>query len=314
MTPKGIPIVVQKRPGKNEPSLATPSQEADISAPGQGDGSSLADKPYEPKRLSYATTFTDPVQQTIIQVMEFLTAKPALLRRIRKFEAMGVPHGQPFWSQALSVMGIEVQTPDEQIAKIPRTGPLVVTANHPHGLVDGMVMGELIGRVRTDYKILTRSLLTGVAEIDGFMVPVPFAHDPDALRKNIEMRRLAMRHLADGGVIALFPSGVVASADRMMGPAIEREWSAFTAKMIQRSGATVVPLRFTGQNSRAYQIASRLSPTLRQGLLLHEVRHALDKVQSPIVGDPISPEEMTAWVGDPMGFMRWLREKTLALH
>lgn len=293
--------------------MAEQSTGANISAPGQGDGTSLSEKPYEPQRLSYATTFTDPVQQKIIQVMEFLTAKPELLRRIRRFEAMGVPHGQPFWQQALDVMGIDVQTPEEQIAKIPRTGPLVITANHPHGLVDGMVMGELIGRVRTDYKILTRSLLTGITEIDAFMIPVPFAHDPDALRKNIEMRRVAMRHLADGGVIALFPSGVVASADRMMGPAIEREWSAFTAKMIQRSGAAVVPLRFTGQNSRAYQIASRLSPTLRQGLLLYEVRHALDKIQRPIIGDPISANEMDAWAGDPMGFMRWLREKTLTL-
>ncbi len=305
--------MISKKPTKTTLPHATGANAKDISAPGQGDGTSLTDKPYEPRRLSYATTFTDPVQQTIIQVMEFLTAKPALLRRIRRFEAMGVPHGQQFWGQALGVMGINIQTPEDEIARIPRTGPLVITANHPHGLVDGMVMAEIIGRVRTDYKILTRSLLTGIAEIDGFMVPVPFAHDPDALRKNIEMRRVAMRHLADGGAIALFPAGVVASADDWFGPAVEREWSAFTAKMIQRSGASVVPLRFTGQNSRAYQMACRVSPTLRQGLLLYEVRHALNKSQRPIVGDPIPPKDIEGWAGDPMGFMRWLRSKTLEL-
>jgi putative hemolysin len=285
----------------------------DISAPGQGDGSRLNDHPYDGRRLSYATTFTNPVQQAIIQAMEFVTAKPQLLRRIRRFEAMGVPDGQPFWAQALDVMGIETQTPDAEIAQIPRSGPLVITANHPHGLVDGMVMAQIIGRVRTDYKILTRSLLTGVGEIDRFMVPVPFAHDPEALRKNIEMRREAMRHLADGGAIALFPAGVVASADTWFGPPIEREWSAFTAKMIQRSGASVVPLHFVGHNSRAYQIASLLSPTLRQGLLLYEVWHALDKPQRPIVGESISAKDIAAWGDNPMGFVRWLRAKTLAL-
>ena len=46
-----------------------------------------------------------------------------------------------------------------------KTGPLVVTANHPHGLIDGMVLAELIGKVRTDYKILTRSLLTGLIRL-----------------------------------------------------------------------------------------------------------------------------------------------------
>jgi len=54
--------------------------------------------------------------------------------------------------------GDELQTPQEQLNRIPATGPLIVVANHPHGLVDGMVLAETIGRIRTDYKILTRSL------------------------------------------------------------------------------------------------------------------------------------------------------------
>lgn len=281
---------------------------------GQGDGADLSDQPYDRRRLSYATTFTNPMQQKAIQAIELLTAKYHLLRKIRKFEAMGVPHGQGFWAQALGVMGIPLQTPLAEIQRIPKTGPVVLTANHPHGLVDGMVLAELIGRVRTDYKILTRSLLTGVGEIDPFMIPVPFDHEPGALEKSLEMRKRAMQHLKDGGAIALFPSGVVASADRYFGPAIEREWSAFTAKMIQRSGATVVPIRFTGQNSRAYQIASLVSPTVRQGLLLYEVKNALNKPQAPIVGHPIADERLDEAVSDPRKFIAWLREHTLALE
>lgn len=174
-------------------------------------------------------------------------------------------------------------------------------------------MADLIGRVRLDYKILTRSLLTGVAEIDQFMLAVPFAHDPDALRKNVEMRRLAMRHMSKGGLLALFPAGVVASADRFFGPAIERDWNAFTAKMIQKSGAHVVPMRFPGQNGRASQIASLISPILREGLLLYEVKLALDRPQRPYIGQPIPLSEIQAWTGDPRGFLRWLRARTLAL-
>ncbi|MCR9125220.1 MAG: lysophospholipid acyltransferase family protein [Rhodobacteraceae bacterium] len=281
---------------------------------GQGDGADLSDQPYDRRRLSYATTFTHPAQQKVIQALELLTSKFHLLRRIRRFEAMGVPHGQGFWKQALDVMGIDLTTPEEEIARIPKTGPLVIIANHPHGLVDGMVLAELIGRVRTDYKILTRSLLTGVGEIDQFMVPVPFDHEPDALRKNLEMRSKAMAHLADGGAIALFPAGVVASADRWFGPAVERDWNPFTAKMIARSGATVLPVRFPGQNSRAYQIASLVSPTVRQGLLLYEVRHALDKPQRPIVGEPLSGDDLKKWSGAPREFMAWLRAHTLSLR
>lgn len=281
---------------------------------GQGDGSMLSDEAYDRRRLSYATTFPNPVHQKIIQTMELLTGKIHLLRRIRRFEALGVPEGQGFWEQALGVMGITLSTPEEEIARIPATGPVVITANHPHGLVDGMVLAELIGRVRTDYKILTRSLLTGVGEIEQFMIPVPFAHDPDALAKNLAARKAAMEHLSDDGVIVLFPSGEVASADRWYGPAIERVWNPFTAKLIIRSGATVVPIRFTGQNSRGYQIAANTWSVLRQGLLLYEVRHALDKAQAPIVGDVIPPEGWSEWKSNPRGFMAWLRDITINLQ
>ena len=87
----------------------------------------------------------------------------------------------------------------------------------------------------------------------------------------------------------------------------------FTAALIRRSGATVVPMRFPGQNSRAYQIANKLSPMLRQGLLLHEIVHALNKPQGPIVGHPLPTEDVKSWSSDPRGFMAWLREHTLSL-
>ena len=146
------------------------------------------------------------------------------------------------------------------------------------------------------------------------MIPVPFPHEPEAQKKMVEMRRAAMEHLKSGGLVALFPSGIVASSDSMMGEAIEREWNVFTAKMIRTSGATVVPCFFPGSNSRAYQVANRISATLRQGLLLHEIVHAMDKPQKPVVGLPIDSAEITARAGDPRAFMAWLRDWTLALR
>ena len=83
--------------------------------------------------------------------------------------------------------------------------------------------------------------------------------------------------------------------------------------MIRRSGATVVPMKFPGSNSRAYQIANKVSPILRQGLLLHEIVHSLNKPQGPIVGHPIAKEKVDSFADDPRGFMAWLRQHTLEL-
>lgn len=271
------------------------------------------DTPYDRKKLSYANTFTNPVQRNTIKTLELLTGKLRLLRKVRQFEKMGIPVGQPFWKQALGLLGINLLTKQSEISKIPKKGSLVITANHPHGLVDGMVLAELIGKVRTDYKILTRSLLTGVKQIDQFMIPVPFDHEENALKKSLEMRKSAMDHLENGGVVVIFPSGKVASSETMFGDVVEGDWNPFTAKLIQKSGANVVPIFFPGSNSRIYQIANQISATLRQGLLIYEVVHAMNKPQKPLVGSLIKQDEISVWKSDPRGFMRWLRERTLSL-
>ena len=271
------------------------------------------DTPYDRKKLSYANTFTNPVQRNTIKALELLTGKLRLLRKVRQFEKMGISVGQPFWKQALDLLGINLLTKQSEISKIPKKGSLVITANHPHGLVDGMVLSELIGKVRTDYKILTRSLLTGVKQIDQFMIPVPFDHEENALKKSLEMRKSAMDHLENGGVVVIFPSGKVASSETMFGDVVEGDWNPFTAKLIQKSGANVVPIFFPGSNSRIYQIANQISATLRQGLLIYEVVHAMNKPQKPLVGSLIKQDEISVWKSDPRGFMRWLRERTLSL-
>lgn len=273
-----------------------------------------AKTPYDRRRLSYAGTFTNPWKANTIRLIEWLTATPRLLSLIRRFERQGVPTGQAFWAQALAVMGIEVRTPPEQVAMVPPTGPLVVVANHPHGLVDGMVLAELVGRVRQDYKVLTRSLLTGVPEIADFLIPVPFPHEENARADSLAMRDAAMAQLAAGGVVVLFPAGKVASAERWFGPAVEGDWNPFTARMVLRSGATVLPVHFPGQNSRAYQIAAQVSATLRQGLLLYEIRAALGKPQLPVIGAPIPPDELSRFAGDPRGLLAFLRDRTLSLR
>ncbi len=201
---------------------------------------SAAERKYDMRRLSYAGTFTNPFKVLTIRAIEWATAKLRLLSLIRKFEKSGAPVGVPFWSKAVRQMGIRIDTPADEIARIPATGAVVVVANHPHGLVDGMIMGELVSRVRGDFKILTRSLLTGIPEIEQFMIPVPFPHEENSRELGLQMRDLTMSHLKAGGLVILFPAGKVATSEGWFGPAIEAEWNVFTHKMIQKSGATIV--------------------------------------------------------------------------
>ncbi|WP_371170324.1 lysophospholipid acyltransferase family protein [Aliiroseovarius sp. 2305UL8-7] len=274
----------------------------------------LSHDQYDRRSLTYANSLNNPLQSLVIRVVEWFTGKISILRMVRKLEKRGAPKGQAFWGACFEVMGIKIETPNAQLMNIPAEGPVIAVANHPHGLVDGMVLAELIGRRRQDYRILTRSVLDGLDEAaSSYMITVPFPHDPDAQQKMVEMRAQTMAYLKDGGLVTLFPSGVVASSDTLFGPAIEREWNVFTAQLIRRSGAKVVPIFFPGSNSRWYQMANRLSATLRQALLLHEIVKSCNRPQSPVIGPVLEDAQMDKLKSDPRGFMGWLRAHTLAL-
>ncbi|GGD24021.1 lysophospholipid acyltransferase family protein [Sinisalibacter lacisalsi] len=270
---------------------------------------------YDKRNLTYAHSFENGLQASTIRAIEWLTGKISIIRMVREFERRGGAEGLAFWRAALDVMGIEITTPAAQFEHIPKTGPVVVVANHPHGLVDGMIMAELIARVRDDFQILTREVLTGLdAVASSFLIPVPFPHDKDAQKKSVEMRARAMERLNAGGLICIFPSGVVASSKTAFGPVEEAEWNVFTAQLIRRSGAAVVPIHFRGRNSRWYQIANRLSSTLRQALLLHEVVHVCNQPHGPVIGAPLTPAQLDRLATDPRGFIAWLRAHTLSLQ
>ncbi|SHH27094.1 Acyltransferase [Cognatiyoonia sediminum] len=269
---------------------------------------------YNRDALTYSNTFENPFKRQTIRTIEWLTGKVSIVRMITEFERRPAVKGHGFWRACLNVMRIELHTPLEQLENIPATGPVIVVANHPHGMVDGMILAELIGKRRRDYRILTRSVLTGIdPEAAAFLIPVPFPHEEDAQQKFLEMRKQAMAHLKAGGVVALFPAGGVAASETMYGPAVDAEWNVFTAKMIRTSGATVVPCFFPGQNSRAYQMANQISATLRQGLLIHEIVKACGKPQAPIVGSAIDHSEVETRLSNPREFMAWLRDHTLSL-
>lgn len=264
--------------------------------------------------LTYANSFENGFKRNTIRTIEWLTGKLTILQLIRRFEDRGPYADEEIWNGAMSAMNVDVTTPQAEIQRIPATGPVVFVANHPHGMVDGLVMGQLLAQRRKDFRILTRSLLTNIHPVaDKFLIPVPFPDQSDSQEKMVAMRHASMDHLAGGGLISLFPSGIVAHSDSLFGPAIEREWNVFTAKLIRRSGATIVPCYFPGANSRWYQMANRVSPTMRQGLLIHEIARSRNSSYRPVIGNPITPDQIAQLPERPRDFVAWLRSQTLAL-
>ena len=90
-----------------------------------------------------------------------------------------------FSSRALAVLGIDVVVPHGALAHIPRSGPVIVVANHPSGALDGLALLTVIRRVRTDVRLLANQWLSCVPELRECLVPLDvFGAPTRAIRRN----------------------------------------------------------------------------------------------------------------------------------
>ena len=60
-------------------------------------------------------------------------------------------------------------------------------------------------------------------------------------------------------------------------PIIEEDWKPMLGRLINYSNCDVMIAKFEGQNSKIFQIASRINQTFRQSLYLYEIKKSLDK-------------------------------------
>lgn len=264
------------------------------------------------REISYAGSAETRAGRTLIRVMENLTGRMTLIRRAAGYEDE-VSDARSFWQVICDRYGLSLQVVGGSLANIPAQGPLVVIANHPYGILDGLMMGHLLDRARGDFRILANSVFRKAEALNRVVLPVNFDETKEALRQNLETRAEALRYLGQGGCIGIFPGGTVSTAARPFSRPMDPGWRTFTAKMVARSDATVVPVYFTGHNSRMFQLASHLHMTLRLGLLIKEFRSRIDEPVGVVVGEPIPASRLAPLKSDPLAMMDFLRTATYAL-
>lgn len=262
--------------------------------------------------LSYAAYFGDPWKRALVRAVERASGQPELARLYTHYREH-LANDVPFFEAAVRLLDLQVSFSAGRLAAIPADGPLVVVANHPFGVLDGLVISWLISLRRTDFKVLTNSVLDAVPEAKPWLLPVDFAPTREAVAANVEMRRAALAHVKSGGCVVVFPAGGVSTVPRPFDPlAVDDEWKPFTAKLITQGRASVTPIFFDGQNSRLFQIASHLSLELRLALVFREVKRRMGETLRVEIGETLSPETLDA-AGKRKGLMEFLREQTYGL-
>src|SRR5690349_18098518 len=71
----------------------------------------------------------------------------------------------PFECRALTALEVEPRVSDAELDVIPVRGPLLVASNHPHGALDGLLLASVVGRKRSDVRVLTNHLLSRIPDL-----------------------------------------------------------------------------------------------------------------------------------------------------
>ncbi|MEO9899356.1 lysophospholipid acyltransferase family protein [Nisaea sp.] len=242
--------------------------------------------------VSYCNPDDSLTRQVLIRFVELLSGQPRLQRMYDDY--CRKHHGTDnFWHSAVDYLRLSVNFERNSLNAIPAEGPLIIVANHPFGVLDGIAACHITSLVRDDFKLLAHAALGRVEPLRRYLIPIEFDGASSAVRGNVESKREALAHLNDGGALVIFPAGRVSTSEKLFGRATDAPWKLFVGKLIAQTDATVVPIFFEGQNRFLFHLVSRFSEALREALLMNEVARRIgDDVQAH-VGTPVRSSELS---------------------
>jgi putative hemolysin len=218
----------------------------------------------------------------------------------------------PLPERLLESLDIRYTAAPDPALKVPRTGPVIVVANHPFGMLEGILVPALLRRVRDDIRIVANSVLAAIPEFSELVIPVSLSAGTETRRSNAAPLRRALQWLGKGGLLVIFPAGEVSHLNWKERPIADPDWNPAASGLARLAKCPVVPIFFEGANSAAFQLSGTIHPRLRTVSLARELSNKQGRHISVRIGSPISPAALRA-VGDDGEASEYLRYRTYLL-
>lgn len=235
-----------------------------------------------------ATRWLRPLSLWVRKPVEDLVGISEIDRRCASLSADTL---DAWLEQAQETLGIRYRLCGA-LEQIPQEGPVVVVANHPYGGLEGIVLAHLLRQVRPDCKLLVNFLLARFSVLNQMFISVDPFERSDSRQKNAKPLRESVRWLRGGGVLGIFPAGEVAHWRLRDWRVCEPPWSPNAARLARMTGATVVPIHFSGGNGPLFQLAGLVHPRLRTALLPRQLLNKAGLSIDVHVGQPVSPAQI----------------------
>ena len=268
---------------------------------------------YKGREFSYASPKDPWFKKWFIRFMEWVVGRPFLYRMYCKLNDIEATP-QTVWGHGLNILDINVNYDEDQLDKIPPSGPTIVVANHPFGLADGGMLGHLVTRKRDDFFILVNEIISRVPLLKGHMLPVEFSQTEEGKKINQNTKDQTTKRLNDGECLIIFPGGGVATRSNPFKreSLSEYKWRYFICDRIHEAKCTVVPMYFHGENSFWFHFGSWIHVNLRMSMLLRELKNKRNKTLDVTIGDPI-PYSTMEGIKDKVELINFIEAQTMRL-
>ncbi|MGL4488624.1 MAG: lysophospholipid acyltransferase family protein [Rhizobiaceae bacterium] len=263
--------------------------------------------------FSYANDSQPRMTRWIIRAIEGMSGRNKYFHLYNIWRNDIVPSGERVFGRMLELIDIQLGLAQQWPPKDLPSGPLVLVANHPFGIGDGVAVLALAESLGRPFRVLINNDLLKIKEMEKYALPVSFDETKEALALNMKTRHEAVRLLKEGVTIVVFPAGGVATATKVFGKAADLPWKIFPAKLVQAAGASVVPIHFAGQNGRLFHIVSKFSLTLRLSLLVREFSRLRGKSINVKIGDVLPWSQLSA-LGDRKVLLETLYNAVFSLE
>ncbi len=205
----------------------------------------------------------------------------------------------------LQYLNVQCKAAPSDLAHIPRSGPCIVVANHPFGILEAAVLVTMLREVRPDIRVLANELLHALPELRALVIPVEVLHPTP--RANAAGVRRAVEFVTGGGLLIVFPAGVVSHFHLRERASVDPPWRAEVARLLRRCKAPVVPVYVPGSNSFMFHAAGFIHRSARTALLMRELLNKRNRTVEIRVGHPITAEKLANMASDRerIDYLRW---------
>ena len=202
--------------------------------------------------------------------------------------------GPDFAKAVLENIGVKYKILNrERLEHLP-DGPFVTISNHPYGHIDGVMLVDLFGHIRPDFKVMVNKFLGRIETLsDNFICVTPTGTERTGpTKESIQGIKEAVAHIRSEGALGLFPSGAVSDLSLKDKCIRDREWQEPVIRLIKKMNVPVVPVHFLDRNSNFYYSLGLVDWRVRLLRLPAEVFNKREKVTRIALGEIIPPEEL----------------------